>query len=157
MFLFGGGSSKKSKKEKGLDFQEDNESKSMKEKRAMRESQEMMDLRKRAKEAQKKRGDSMFIESVMVMDDSLDFRKSNTIDFDIKGKDVEQFEVFKFTITSKIQPATICQVMENRNARPSWGIDAMLIDEEMLYLDEAEADKVYQELKAKSNRRRAME
>ena len=44
--------------------------------------------------------------------------------------------------------------MENRNARPSGGIDAMLIDEEMLYLDEAEADKVYQELKAKSNRRR---
>jgi hypothetical protein len=34
--------------------------------------------------------------------------------------------------------------MENRNARSSWGIDAKLIDEEMLYLDEAEADKVYQ-------------
>jgi predicted transposase YdaD len=33
----------------------------------------------------------------------------------------------------------------------------MLIDEEMLYLDEAEADRVYQELKAKSNRRREME
>lgn len=47
--------------------------------------------------------------------------------------------------------------MENRNARPSWGIDAMLIDEEMLYLDEAEADRVYQELKARSDRRRQME
>ena len=47
--------------------------------------------------------------------------------------------------------------MENRNARPSWGIDAMLIDEEMLYLDDAEADRVYHELKAKSDRRRQME
>jgi hypothetical protein len=47
--------------------------------------------------------------------------------------------------------------MENRNARPSWGIDAKLIDEEMLYLDDAEADRVYHELKEKSDRRRQME
>lgn len=34
-------------------------------------------------------------------------------------------------------------VMENRNARPEWGIDAMLIDEELLYLEDKEADRVY--------------
>jgi hypothetical protein len=38
----------------------------------------------------------MTIESVMVIDDGLDFRKSNTIDTDTKGKDFEQFEIFKF-------------------------------------------------------------
>lgn len=99
----------------------------------------------------------MTIESVMVIDDGLDFRKSNTIDTDTKGKDFEQFEIFKFQLPDKTQPVIITKVLENRNARPSWGIDAMLIDEEMLYLDEAEADRVYQELKAKSNRRREME
>jgi hypothetical protein len=48
-------------------------------------------------------------------------------------------------------------VMENRNARPEWGIDAMLIDEELLYLEDKEADHVYQELMEKSARRRQME
>jgi hypothetical protein len=33
----------------------------------------------------------------------------------------------------------------------------MLIDEELLYLEDAEADRVYMELKIKSERRREME
>jgi hypothetical protein len=33
----------------------------------------------------------------------------------------------------------------------------MLIDEELLYLEDAEADRVYLELKMKSERRREME
>jgi hypothetical protein len=37
------------------------------------------------------------------------------------------------------------------------GIDPMLIDEELLYLEDSEADRVYQELKMKSERRRNME
>ena len=86
--------------------------------------------------------------------DGLDFRKSNTLD---SGKDFEDFEVLTFSLPSNKSQAVVMQVMENRNARPSWGIDAMLIDEEMLYLDDAEADRVYQELKAKSDRRRQME
>lgn len=50
-------------------------------------------------------------------------------------------------------------VLEGRGgpSRPQWGIDAMLIDEELLYLDEAEADKVYLALKEKSQRRRKQE
>ena len=98
MFLF---SSKKSKNEKGLDYDQDESSKSMKQQRSMRESQEIRDLRKRAKDAQKKRGDSLKIESVMVINEGLEFRKSNTIDIDIKGNDIEEFEVFKFTLSAK--------------------------------------------------------
>ena len=48
-------------------------------------------------------------------------------------------------------------VLEDRNARPQWGIDSMLIDEELLYLEDEEADRVYSELKARSLRRREME
>lgn len=51
----------------------------------------------------------------------------------------------------------VSQVLENRAERPTWGIDAMLIDEELLYLEDEEADRVYFELKAKSVRRRDME
>lgn len=36
-------------------------------------------------------------------------------------------------------------------------IDSMLIDEEMLYLEDEEADRMYQELKQRSVRRRNME
>lgn len=45
-------------------------------------------------------------------------------------------------------------MMDLKRARPQWGIDAMLIDEELLYLEDEEADRVYQELKSKSERRR---
>jgi hypothetical protein len=39
--------------------------------------------------------------------------------------------------------------LDNSNSKSSgWGaIDSMLIDEEMLYLEDEEADKMYQELK----------
>ena len=33
--------------------------------------------------------------------------------------------------------------LESRSDRPSWGIDAMLIDEELLYLEDDEADRMY--------------
>ncbi len=39
----------------------------------------------------------------------------------------------------------------------AWAIDSMLIDEEMLYLEDEEADRMYQELKQRSTRRRNME
>jgi hypothetical protein len=32
----------------------------------------------------------------------------------------------------------------------SWSIDGLLIDEELLYAEDAEADRIYQELKQKS-------
>jgi hypothetical protein len=38
-----------------------------------------------------------------------------------------------------------------------WAIDGMLIDEELLYAEDKEADKIYQELKARSFTRRNME
>ena len=54
-------------------------------------------------------------------------------------------------------PPQASGVLEDRNARPQWGIDSMLIDEELLYLEDEEADRVYSELKARSLRRREME
>ena len=39
----------------------------------------------------------------------------------------------------------------------SWAIDGMLIDEELLYAEDAEADRIYQDLKTRSFRRRTME
>ncbi len=45
----------------------------------------------------------------------------------------------------------------SKNASMVWAIDSMLIDEELLYLEDEEADKVYQELKTRSFRRRNME
>jgi hypothetical protein len=45
----------------------------------------------------------------------------------------------------------------SKNASIAWAIDSMLIDEEMLYLEDEEADKMYQELKQRSFRRRNME
>jgi hypothetical protein len=47
--------------------------------------------------------------------------------------------------------------MVDRAAKPDWGIDPMLIDEELLYLEDKDADRVYAELKEKSERRRQME
>lgn len=38
-----------------------------------------------------------------------------------------------------------------------WAVDGMLIDEELLYAEDEEADRIYQELKARSFRRRKME
>lgn len=38
-----------------------------------------------------------------------------------------------------------------------WAMEGLLIDEELLYAEDAEADRIYQELKARSFRRRKME
>ena len=45
----------------------------------------------------------------------------------------------------------------SKNASIAWAIDSMLIDEEMLYLEDEEADRMYLELKQRSTRRRNME
>ncbi len=45
----------------------------------------------------------------------------------------------------------------NKNSTSMWAIDGMLIDEELLYAEDEEADRIYQELKARSFRRRKME
>lgn len=45
----------------------------------------------------------------------------------------------------------------SKNASIAWAIDSMLIDEDMLYLEDEEADRMYQELKQRSLRRRNME
>ena len=55
----------------------------------------------------------------------------------------------------RVKPAMA--ILQNRQERPSWGIDAMLIDEELLYLDEKEADRMYYALKEKTTLRRNME
>ena len=55
----------------------------------------------------------------------------------------------------RVKPAMA--ILQNRQERPSWGIDAMLIDEELLYLDEEEADRMYYALKEKTTLRRNME
>lgn len=51
------------------------------------------------------------------------------------------------------------EYLDSANSKTSnWGaIDSMLIDEEMLYLEDEEADRMYQELKQRSVRRRNME
>lgn len=38
-----------------------------------------------------------------------------------------------------------------------WAMDGLLIDEELLYAEDAEADRIYLELKARQFRRRKME
>ena len=45
----------------------------------------------------------------------------------------------------------------SKNSSSMWAVDGMLIDEELLYAEDEEADRIYQELKARSFRRRKME
>jgi hypothetical protein len=45
----------------------------------------------------------------------------------------------------------------SKNSSSMWAVDGMLIDEELLYAEDAEADRIYQELKQRSFRRRKME
>lgn len=45
----------------------------------------------------------------------------------------------------------------SKNTSIAWAIDSMLIDEDMLYLEDEEADKMYQQLKQRSTSRRNME
>lgn len=44
-----------------------------------------------------------------------------------------------------------------KNASFLWALDGMLIDEDLLYAEDEEADRIYQELKARSFTRRNME
>lgn len=99
----------------------------------------------------KKRSSKEVLESVMVYDSP----DANPV----LGADAgyQTFETYKVQLPLKSNMPVMMEVMENRNARPSWGIDSMLIDEELLYLEDEEADRVYHELKARSMRRREME
>ena len=50
------------------------------------------------------------------------------------------------------------EFLDSANSKnTSWAIDSMLIDEEMLYLEDEEADKMYLELKQRSVFRRNLE
>lgn len=80
-----------------------------------------------------------------------------------EAKMYQVYDVYKFQHLQSQGPKVTSSlliegdILLDRKARPQWGIDSMLIDEELLYLDDKEADRVYQELKLKSERRREME
>lgn len=49
-------------------------------------------------------------------------------------------------------------MLQDNSIQTSWaGLDSILIDEEFLYLEDEEADRVYKELKQRQFRRRNME
>ena len=48
------------------------------------------------------------------------------------------------------------ELLEDSTAQ-NWALDSLLIDEELLYAEPEEADRIYQELKTRSFRRRNME
>lgn len=49
-------------------------------------------------------------------------------------------------------------MLQDNSVQQSWaGLDSILIDEEFLYLQDADADRIYKELKARQFRRRNME
>jgi hypothetical protein len=49
-------------------------------------------------------------------------------------------------------------MIQDNTINSSWaGLDSMLIDEEFLYLEDEEADKIYAQLKARQFRRKNME
>jgi hypothetical protein len=92
------------------------------------------------------------LESVMMTETYFDVNESS------KREQYQQFEVTKVSLPSegKLKVPIAMGVLDSSNSsRPQ--IDAMLIDEELLYLDEAEADRVYLALKEKSQRRRKQE
>ena len=51
----------------------------------------------------------------------------------------------------------VIEFLDSNSSSSMWAVDGMLIDEELLYLEDAEADRIYQELKARSFRRKNME
>jgi len=89
----------------------------------------------------------------------------STMDYSGGPSNLEPSEKGKFKLyeVHKMHPERCTSVnadfqfLESRTDRPSWGIDAMLIDEELLYLEDEEADRMYLALKEKSNLRRNME
>ena len=46
---------------------------------------------------------------------------------------------------------------DSQSSSSMWALDGMMIDEELLYAEDEEADRIYQDLKARSFRRRNME
>jgi len=49
-------------------------------------------------------------------------------------------------------------MLQDNSFQSSWaGLDSILIDEEFLYLDNEEADKIYKQLKQRQSRKRQME
>ncbi len=46
---------------------------------------------------------------------------------------------------------------DGQSSNNIWALDSMLIDEELLYAEDEEADKIYQDLKARTFRRRHLE
>lgn len=80
---------------------------------------------------------------------------------DNEGGTYQVFEVIKVTIPANgtgRQYDLKTEFLDSSNSKnTSWAIDSMLIDEEMLYLEDEEADKMYQELKQRSVFRRNLE
>lgn len=68
-------------------------------------------------------------------------------------------EIYKVQIPQSKQFDLKIEFLDSnsKNASFIWAIDSMLIDEELLYAEDEEADKIYQELKTRSFRRRNME
>jgi hypothetical protein len=67
-------------------------------------------------------------------------------------------EVLKITLpNTKLFDLSIKFMDDTQSSTSMWAIDGMLIDEELLYAEDEEADRIYQELKQRSFRRRTME
>ena len=74
------------------------------------------------------------------------------------GGTYQVLEVIKIALPSSKQFAIQGEFLDSSNSKnASWAIDSMLIDEEMLYLEDEEADKMYHELKQRSVFRRNLE
>ena len=79
---------------------------------------------------------------------------------DSEGGRYQVHEVTKVQLPPQRQFELKIECLDNGGSASksaAWAIDSMLIDEEMLYLEDEEADRMYQELKQRSTRRRNME
>ena len=75
---------------------------------------------------------------------------------DNEGGKYQVAEVYKFQLPAGKDYDLKIEFLGSNQHHASWAIDGMLIDEELLYAEDKEADKIYQELKARSFRRRNM-
>lgn len=67
-------------------------------------------------------------------------------------------EVLKISLpNTKLFDVSIKFLDDTQSSSSIWAIDGMLIDEELLYAEDEDADRIYQELKQRSFRRRTME
>lgn len=77
---------------------------------------------------------------------------------DNEGGAYHVLEVIKVALPSSRHQEVRGEYLDNSASKnTSWAIDSMLIDEEMLYLEDEEADRMYQELKQRSVFRRNLE